>query len=162
MDNKQAVKELYDRRRASGLCIKCGFNLAINPGKYSMCRSCQDKVYQTPSYKKHRQQEKENGYPRGKVYRNKLRQACFDHYGRECVCCGETEEAFLTLDHINNDGSEHRKKMGSSRGSGTRMKQWLVSNNFPEEYQIQVLCANCNLAKEILGTCPHKEKESNG
>ena len=31
-----------------------------------------------------------------------------DHYGRACSCCGETEPAFLTIDHVNNDGAEHR------------------------------------------------------
>jgi hypothetical protein len=40
-------------------------------------------------------------------------------YGGKCVCCGEAEEAFLTLDHVNNDGKQHRAELGCSGGSST-------------------------------------------
>lgn len=48
----------------------------------------------------------------------------------------------LTIDHINNDGHKHRELVG------VKMYRWLVQNNFPEGFQ--VLCANCNLKKEIV------------
>jgi len=31
-------------------------------------------------------------------------------YGNQCACCGETEKKFLTLDHINNDGTKSEKE----------------------------------------------------
>lgn len=39
----------------------------------------------------------------------------YSHYGRECKCCGETEPIFLTLDHINDDGSAQRRKAAKKK-----------------------------------------------
>ncbi len=58
---------------------------------------------------------------------------------------------FLCVDHVNNDGAEHRKKTGSS---GSQICVWLVNEGFPDGFQI--LCYNCNFAKHLNGgTCPH-------
>jgi hypothetical protein len=75
------------------------------------------------------------------------------HYGGAvCVCCGETDIRFLTLDHINNDGAQHRQRSGS----GINLYCWLKKNNYPE--CIQVLCYNCNCARaHNNGVCPHKD-----
>lgn len=62
----------------------------------------------------------------------------------KCVCCGETEVDFLCLDHINNDGNVKRKLIGS----GNVFYFWLRKNKYPQ-MSIQVLCANCNLKKQI-------------
>jgi len=76
-------------------------------------------------------------------------------YGNKCACCGESRKEFLTLDHINEDGANWRKRFGKS---GSYFYQWVVKNNFPED--LQILCWNCNLAKHIYKICPHKvEKE---
>lgn len=58
---------------------------------------------------------------------------------------------FLQIDHINNDGKEHRKASGC--GSGEAMYRWLKKNNYPAGFQ--VLCCNCNYAKMKYGECPH-------
>jgi hypothetical protein len=76
------------------------------------------------------------------------RNLCFDHYGRTCACCGETERAFLQFDHVNGGGRQHSKVRGEHR-----IATWLRQHGFPDGYQ--VLCANCNHAKGILGQCPH-------
>lgn len=87
-----------------------------------------------------------------KYYKNK-RSKVLDHYGNKCACCGETNPKFLTIDHINNDGSKHRKLINSSR-----LCPWLVKNNYPDNFQI--LCWNCNHGKQLNnGICPHKEEE---
>ena len=88
-----------------------------------------------------------------KVYKE-FKDSAFNHYGGYvCVCCGETEEAFLSLDHINNDGNEMRK----IHGSGIVLYRWLKNNNYPLE--LQVLCRNCNYGKHWNGgVCPHKTK----
>lgn len=85
-------------------------------------------------------------------YQLKLRKAVIDHYGGECKCCGEKRFKFLTIDHVNNDGHEHRKEVPA----GTPMLRWLKKNNFPKDFQI--LCFNCNCGRALNGgVCPHKD-----
>lgn len=82
-----------------------------------------------------------------------LRKSVLDYYGRVCVCCGETTEQFLSLDHIHNDGAEHRRKIrGKNAGS---IYSWIVRNKFPAGFQ--TLCHNCNFAKSRYGICPHEK-----
>lgn len=61
---------------------------------------------------------------------------------------------FLTLDHVLNDGAKHRREIGAN---GLGVYYWLRDNAFPSGFQ--VLCWNCNLAKRILGVCPHQKIE---
>jgi RecB family exonuclease len=84
-----------------------------------------------------------------KRYSKQIRQRVLDHYGRICACCGETREAFLAIDHVDNDGAEHRRKIG---GGGNAIYLWLEKNGFPDRFQ--TLCQNCNWAKS-RGGCPH-------
>jgi hypothetical protein len=87
-----------------------------------------------------------------KAYRKSLREKIFDHYGRKCVCCGETIFEFLNIDHINNDGAKQRKE-NKIRGS-LAMSLWLIKNNYPDGFQ--TLCCNCNTGKyRNGGVCPH-------
>jgi hypothetical protein len=69
-----------------------------------------------------------------------------------CACCGDSHYEFLTIDHINNDGASHRKSLKDPN----RIVYWLKINNYPSGFQ--VLCHNCNLAKSIYKTCPHKNE----
>ena len=74
--------------------------------------------------------------------------------GYVCACCGETEPLFLTLDHTENNGREHRLQIGNK--GGHRFYKWLEENNWPPG--LQVLCMNCNHGKyRNNGICPHKE-----
>lgn len=86
--------------------------------------------------------------------RERLRTEVFAHYGNECVCCGEKQPEFLTMDHINDDGAEHRKEINSK--GGTHFYSWLIKNDFPEF--VQILCMNCNCAKQWYGRCPHEDE----
>jgi len=70
-------------------------------------------------------------------------------YGGKCVCCGEAELNFLSLDHINNDGAAHRKLVRA----GSQMNKYVLKNH-PKD--IQILCFNCNMAKGFFGICPHQ------
>jgi hypothetical protein len=92
-----------------------------------------------------------------KRHYSKLKDIIFNHYGKQCVCCGESFE-FLTLDHINNNGAEHRRQLGRPRAGGDAFYRWVIKNNFPED--LQPLCWNCNCAKSIYGICPHEKKEA--
>lgn len=96
-----------------------------------------------------------------KKCRQKLKKSVMSHYGGECSCCGESELAFLTIDHIENNGSEHRKSLPDSKFStGERFYRWLRDNNYPDGFQ--VLCMNCNFGKHLNnGVCPHVGKYTN-
>ena len=77
-----------------------------------------------------------------------IRVAVISHYSagtNVCSCCGEDWFFFLTIDHVNNDGATHRR---SIRGT---LYEWLFRHGFPDGFQ--VLCYNCNCAKQ-RGGCP--------
>lgn len=78
--------------------------------------------------------------------------------GYKCACCGETEPKFLSIDHINNDGAEHRRSMGyneNGKGASSATLGWLKRHNYPPGFQ--VLCMNCNHGRaRNNGVCPHK------
>jgi hypothetical protein len=79
-----------------------------------------------------------------------VKQAVFDHYGRVCACCGETNLGFLTIDHVESDGAAHRKNLNLS------LYHWLAKHNFPDGFQ--TLCYNCNLGRaRNRGVCPHHQ-----
>ena len=91
------------------------------------------------------------------VYRRKwnakLRSDVLQAYGNVCACCGETEYKFLSIDHVDGNGANHRRQVGV--GSGFHFYLWLRRNGFPKGFQ--VLCHNCNQAKGSYGCCPHEE-----
>lgn len=66
-----------------------------------------------------------------------------------CNCCYENTYEFLSIDHINGGGNQHRKSLGSKY-----IYSWLIQNNFPSGYQ--VLCHNCSMAKAFYKVCPHQ------
>ena len=110
-------------------------------GLKGQCRQCYNKHY--------------------KQYRIALKKTIFDHYGF-CACCEESNLYFLTIDHINNNGAEHKRSIGRPHQGGTGMYYWIIKNNFPSD--LQSLCYNCNCAKHHsgLGFCPHElDKQSN-
>jgi hypothetical protein len=73
-----------------------------------------------------------------------------------CVCCGEKQLEFLSLDHIYNDGNVHRKQLGSKAGGGP-LYRYLKSQGFPQG-RFQTLCYNCQMGKLYNGgVCPHQK-----
>lgn len=77
-------------------------------------------------------------------------------YGGRCVCCGETELVFLSIDHMNGGGTKHRS---ADKGKllGVKFYYMLKREGFPPGYQ--VLCFNCNFAKSQAGGCPHQGRK---
>ena len=125
------MKALFLRRRVAGLC-HCG--APASPGVLE-CQRCQSRSSQ-----------------RSRRQLQELRQEILAHYGRVCVCCGEENDAFLTIDHINGDG-HIRRKQGIDR-SGPGWYRQIIQAGFPDD--LQILCWNCNMAKRICGGyCPH-------
>lgn len=92
-----------------------------------------------------------------RVRRTKLKKQVFDYYGRVCACCGETEESFLTIDHVYNNGAEHRKTIGGGRGTGAAIYLDIINRGFPSDFEIACYNCNCGRAK-TGGLCAHKRK----
>lgn len=133
------------------------YGLLMSTKAYRQAHKEEIKAYQRTYFQAHKEKQKDYY----KKHQDKLkasekfrhqerRKKVLDHYGQKCVCCGEAEERFLTIDHINNNGAEHKREMGNHD-----LYLWLVKNNFPEGFQ--TLCWNCNCGRR-LGLCPHKEK----
>ena len=62
-----------------------------------------------------------------------------------CRWCKQGDIDVLCIDHIADDGIKHKNKDGRS---GVNLYKWIIRNTYPSGFQ--VLCANCNLKKEIL------------
>lgn len=119
--NKRTLK-----RKADGLCVDCGGASAENKTRCAMCRA------------------------RHAKYGHKLRDTALEMYGKVCSCCREDIKVFLAIDHINDDGYEHRKTIS------TNICSWLKVNDWPNGYR--VLCHNCNHGRYLNGgVCPHEE-----
>lgn len=127
-------KAIYDQRSASGLCVGCGKAQPLAGIKF--CENC--KRLNSVASKK-------------AIARRK--QKVILAYGGKCVCCGESNPDFLTIDHILNDGAEERKKFNGYNGQSTYSA--LIKSGFPKD-RYQLLCWNCNMGKRINnGICPH-------
>lgn len=150
--NKTRFDAMNEARRArrrslkkSGLCVACGKNPVSRPHSGSFCSGCL--AYRRENSRK---------------YRSKVRDALFDLYGgRVCNCCGETEDRFLSFDHIHEDGAHQRRLIGSEGASNATLAslyRHLRDAGFPPI--LQVLCHNCNMGKHLNGgVCPHEERD---
>lgn len=127
------TKNKKRERRSAGICWKCKSPTVC--GRV-LCSKCNEKANK-----------------RIRKCSRKARIKAIQIYGGKCACCGESEISFLDIDHINNDGASHRRKVGRSK-----IERWLKKNKYPEGFQ--VLCANCNASKSRRGgTCAHAIKE---
>ena len=82
-----------------------------------------------------------------------LKRRVIGHYGGHCDCCGETDLAVLTIDHVSGDGAEHRR--ANRLMPGWQTYEWIEHHDYPDE-QFQVLCQNCNAGRaHNRGVCPH-------
>lgn len=107
------------------------------------------------SSKKWREKNKDKVNANRRSTRAKLRADVLGAYGGICSCCKESNEKFLTIDHINNDGAEHRRSL-HPRASAQTLYTWLRRNEYPDRFQ--VMCYNCNCGRyKNGGICPHKE-----
>ena len=129
------------------LCIQCWS--AERSDYQSAYRTKHDEKLRTYHAEKYERNKPQINSAAKRHYR-KLQTDVFFHYGNQCACCGEKEFSFLTLDHKNNDGADHRRKIGI----GHVFYRWIIDNNYPDS--IQLLCNNCNGGKHRNGgLCPH-------
>lgn len=64
-----------------------------------------------------------------------------------CAVCREEDLRVLTIDHLNGDGAEDRRRIGVR--SSTEFYRYLLRS--PVRKDLQVLCQNHNLGKRCLG-----------
>lgn len=129
-------RQCRTKRIAAGICRNC--TTLAEPNQVR-CKACIDKDRK-----------------RNKLWKLNLKSEVMGHYdGMKCACCEESDIHFLTIDHINGGGREHRRQLGQ----GATIYSWLKRNDYPIGYQ--VLCYNCNCAKGFYGVCPHEEKRKN-
>ncbi len=132
---------------------------------HSWCKQCVG-AYQVDRLNRRRADplfvahERELARQRTRRAARKLRLTVLAAYGDKCACCGETEEAFLAIDHVNDDGAEERRRLGIGRANPDPMTfyRYVRDEGFPDRYQI--LCHNCNSAKAHRGECPHETERA--
>jgi hypothetical protein len=120
-------RKYYQDRKAAGLCTHCG-ERPKTPTSVN-CEVCND-------------------FEWGR--RIRIKQEVMSKYGGECVCCGEDNVMFLSLDHKDGGGTKERD---DSNIMGTRLYRSL--RKLPVDPKYQVMCYNCNFAKGDRGICPH-------
>ena len=173
-----SVKTTYQRRKEAGICTRCGAKSVVEGKK--QCQECLDYCAErggeyrvkckeagvcwvcgvrNPVEGKSKCQECTDHTARCDADRNaKSKEAVLKHYSGSdvpyCACCGETASEFLTIDHIDGNGAEHRRKNGY--GTGWHTYYWLIQNNYPDGFR--VLCFNCNSARGFFGYCPHEKQ----
>lgn len=132
------------------------------------CFVCSKEAHKIWYYKNHSHNKEVSRLARNKRYwnnpdkhrkvardsRRALRLLVLEQYGDACACCGETEETFLTIDHINGDGNRHREEVGNT---STAVYRVIRQEGYPTD-KYQILCFNCNRSKYVLGICAHKSK----
>ena len=127
----------YNRNRkaklaSKGKCVQCGKQ---HISKTKFCLAC-------------RVSKRPDSAARCALYKNDA----ILKYGGKCACCGESRICFLTIDHTDNTGAQHR------RSGAAHIYRWLKVNNYPNS-GFQVLCYNCNCAKQFAEhgeRCPHE------
>lgn len=102
------------------------------------------------------------------AWRKRLKIEALQRYGGTCVCCGESRIPFLTLDHPNDDGAEHRRQLNVGRDyeigkvPGNVFYRSLQKLGWPNDPPLRVMCFNCNMGRRCNGgICPHEETDDN-
>lgn len=142
-------------------------------GFHNTCKDCR-RIYNRNWYSKNKEDQKEkrakyhaankeaiNAYHRGHYDKNKKRYSernrlntrklkvqVINAYGGKCACCGEDRIEFLTIDHINGGGNQHRRRLHAN------FYIWLRREGWPSEFRC--LCMNCNASYGFYGYCPHQ------
>lgn len=144
-------KTWLDKQKATGGCQDCAAPAATGKAR---CAECTEN---RRAYMKARAANPEIKLRIAAVqkrHKDKLRNQAVAILGSACVCCGETLTEFLTLDHKNDDGANHRKEKGS-KAFGTGLYRLIIIDPVIRA-MFQLLCWNCNCAKGIHGLCPHE------
>lgn len=88
-------------------------------------------------------------------YAKKVKEEMFKLLGSICVCCGETNRKFLTLDHIKGGGHKQRRAIGV-------YQSYFIARKLGWSKEVyQILCWNCNCGRAYnKSICPHLDQKS--
>lgn len=120
-------EQRWPRGRLRVLCYNCNFGLALH------------RAMSVP------QPMRQVRYTRG------AKAGMIVAYGGKCVCCGESNPLFLSLDHISGNGQADREE----HGRGRVLYNYLRSLGYPKD-NYRLLCHNCNASLGHYGYCPHR------
>lgn len=112
----------------------------------------------------YKNQEREQKNARERYWKNpkaaKLRHYCMKLKALEvvspsicCIYCGESDPKKLEIDHVDGNGTEHRKKM-----DGANFHYTLVREGIPENVRLQILCETHNAMKAWLNDDQFREQ----
>lgn len=88
---------------------------------------------------------------RGQVLRETTKAEVVAAYGGRCACCGETEIEFLSLDHTDGGGYQHRRARGNKIYGDLKAAGW------PQD-GYRILCMNCQFGTMRGRICPHQRE----
>jgi hypothetical protein len=119
-----------------------------------LCNPCYTKQLLKGDYGEiHKQQVRAN-YDR-------YREDMFNALGHTCACCGEPEKVFLSLEHLKQNGNEHRRRVGGNKCSTFSALLDARKHGFPKD-EYGVLCMNCQRGTLLPEGCPHKRQAEYG
>ncbi len=148
--HNQGTHARSHQRIQDGLCRQCGKNSIDSSRSKNRCFKCLDR--EKKSHFAYR--DKRNAKSRN--YQQRLKDEVLAAYGGPiCNCCGETNKMLLTIDHLENNGMEHRRAIKT-----LYIYPWLKKHKFPPGYQ--VLCFSCNHGRHLNGgsLCPAHEEHA--
>lgn len=145
-DTEKSLDEFYKRSNGQpqSWCKRCildhqKIRVATDEGRAQRRKSQREWAKRNPEKVKAKK----------RVRRLRDRQAVLEAYGGECQCCGEKEERFLTVDHIDGRDPNHPDK--------NNLYRYLVREGFPKN-NYRLFCWNCNCGRQVNGgICPHEE-----
>jgi hypothetical protein len=147
MGDPDSRRKLWTAREASNKCIYCGKKPPSSG--FKGCKKCRKKKSEATCRFAQKHPHKQRNYQR------RVRFDVLKKYGGKCKCCGESDLLFLTIDHVNEDGGEERRRLYGSQ-SGNSALWFLKLKREPIREDLQVLCYSCNFASFQFGTCPHR------
>ena len=162
----QHAKDRRRRLKLKNMCVMCGTNPANKNQKWciicsskqkdkhkirvdnGLCIRCDNCVI--PGKKYCAQHIKERNIYDIQI-RRKIKLTVFKHYGNKCSMCGINDLNLLTIDHINNDGKEHRKRCGASN----YIYRDIIKNHFPPD--LRLLCWKCQKIAYLKSILCHSD-----
>lgn len=154
---KNEATEFYRRNksRTLSICKECSRSKLR---EWSLKNTKRKRQAQNERMRRIRNENREHYRNVRRQYSQRLRDEMIAAYGNKCSCCGETVKAFLTLEHVNDDGAEHRRILKTGGGDG--ILRDLRRRGWPKD-GYTTLCWNCNCGRRINGgTCPHKDSSA--
>lgn len=143
-DPKRTIRVLVRNELGQRLCRRCGSVLVVGDnhkpymlaGGHNICNRCL----------------RADRFQRSRA----IRDATYLALGGACACCGETTKEFLSVDHVQQDGAEHRRQLDNQT---SRLHYELRRLGYPKD-RFRLLCMNCNCSLGRYGYCPHSEAQA--